>query len=183
MSKALKESPPSLSDFSQQWPIMESICSELNFRNIASLSRTSKRFSNLPETMSRTQLNINSILEHFVQDSEALRLKMAQTNAVIVGNTALQFFHRSIRLKDGMCIIVGKKDDRDPPAPKIRDDKSSSSQTFIRVTHALRRPILAALLWFPDTSSANYITWKKDTHYFLTQCLGRIMVVWISSWL
>ncbi|TGO49431.1 hypothetical protein BCON_0210g00110 [Botryotinia convoluta] len=111
MSKALVECPPSLLDFSQQWPIMESICSGLNFRDIVSLSRTSERVSTLPETMSRTQLNINSILKHFVKDPEALRLKMAQTNAIIVGNTALHFFNRSIRLKDGMCVIVGEEDD------------------------------------------------------------------------
>ncbi|TGO55158.1 hypothetical protein BOTNAR_0251g00140 [Botryotinia narcissicola] len=200
MSKALKESPPSLLDFSQQWSIMESICSGLNFRDIVSLSRTLKRVSTLPERMSRTQSHISSILKHFVRDPEALRLKMAQTNAVIV---------------DGMCVIVGEadnqkalkrvickeagytyledasshmtdtllpwerparvRDDRDPPGPEMcepsfirrswyyvrRDDKSPSSHTPIRVTHALRPPILAALLCFPNTSSENYITWSS----------------------
>ncbi|TGO87094.1 hypothetical protein BPOR_0251g00150 [Botrytis porri] len=91
MSKSLKKSPPSLLDFAQQWPVMESICSGLSFRDIVSLSRTSKQFSTLPETMSRTQLNISSILKPFVKDPEALRLKMAQTNTNIVGNTALDF--------------------------------------------------------------------------------------------
>lgn len=71
-----------------------------------------KRGSILPETMSRTQFNINSILKHFVKDPEALRLKMAQTNAVIDGNTALHSFDRSIRLQDGMCVIVGEEDDQ-----------------------------------------------------------------------
>ncbi|TGO23356.1 hypothetical protein BPAE_0135g00160 [Botrytis paeoniae] len=218
ISKALKGSPPSLLDFSQQWPIMESICSGLNFRDIVSLSRTSKRFPTLPGTMWRTQLNINSILKHFVKVPEALRLKMAQTNVIIVGNTAFHFFDMSIRLEDGMCVIVGEeddervfkkficeeegykyfedssphipdirlpwewpavvRDDRDPPAPKIRDDKSSSSHTLIRVIHAIIPPILAALRCFPDTSSANYITWNKAYSLFPNSVL-RHEALWL----
>ncbi|KAF5877822.1 uncharacterized protein Bfra_002192 [Botrytis fragariae] len=148
MSKALKDSPPSLLDFSQQWPIMESICSGPSFRDIVSLSRTSKRVSILPETMSRTQLNINSILKHFFKDPETLRLKMAQTNAII------SWYY--IR----------------------RDDKFSSSHTLIRVTHALIPSILAALGCFPDTSSANYITWSKAYSLFPNSVL-RHEALWL----
>ncbi|KAF7881980.1 uncharacterized protein EAF02_006668 [Botrytis sinoallii] len=208
MSMALKESPPSLLDLSQHWPMMESICSGMNFHDIVSLSRTSKRFSSLPETMSKTQLNIDSILQHFVKDPEALRLKMAQTNK------------RSIRLKDGMCVIVGEeddekafkkficeeegykylevedsstqipdtsltwewpavvRDDRDPPASKMYERSFIYRPHAHRVTHAAIPPILAALLCFPDASSANYITCHKAYSMFPNSVL-RHKALWL----
>lgn len=101
---------PSLLGISQQWPIMDSICSGLNFRDVISLSRSSRYFSNLPETVTKTQMNINSILKHFVDDPETFRLKMAQNNAIIAGNIALHFFNRFIPLKDGMDLIVSEDD-------------------------------------------------------------------------
>lgn len=51
--------------------------------------------------MSRAQLNPNSILNHFAKDPGALRLEMAQVN----------FFDKSMPLKDRMYVIVGEECD------------------------------------------------------------------------
>lgn len=70
------------------------------------LSRSSKKFSRLPERFTKVQINMNSILRHFVKDPEVFRLEMAQKNAVIVGGVASHFFNRFIPLKDDMNLIV-----------------------------------------------------------------------------
>jgi hypothetical protein len=83
--------------------VLNRICFYLSIETIVALSRTCKRLAHVYRDLFQTQWNINMKLSKFVADSPRFRLQLRESEAVISGSFALQFFEQITfsRLRSG----------------------------------------------------------------------------------
>jgi hypothetical protein len=92
------------------YPVLDRICFYLSIGAIVALSRTCKRLSHVYRDLLRTQWNIDMRLSRFVADSSRFRLQLRESEAVISGSFAVQFFDRTTYQDSDLDIFVKRGD-------------------------------------------------------------------------
>ena len=88
------------------YPVLDRICFYLSIGTIVALSRTCKRLSHAYRDLLRTQWNIDMKLSKFVADSTRFRLQLRESEAIISGSFAVQFFDRTTYQDSDLDIFI-----------------------------------------------------------------------------
>ena len=89
--------PTFLSTFDRvsYYPIFSTLCNYLSIAEIVGLTRTCKKLSDLYQYLIPSLWDIDKGLQRYVDDPCGFRSQMAMSDALIFGDSALQFFERA----------------------------------------------------------------------------------------
>jgi hypothetical protein len=88
------------------YPVRDRICFYSSIGAIIAISRTCKQLSQTYQDLLATQWNIDSKLSRFVADPRRFRMRLRDTEAVISGSFAVQFFDRTVYRDADLDVFV-----------------------------------------------------------------------------
>ncbi|KAI1333020.1 hypothetical protein F5Y16DRAFT_414797 [Xylariaceae sp. FL0255] len=153
-------------------PVRTTLMSMLDTKDLLNLSRTSFAFR---QGLKKTVWNINVRLERFFQDPVAFRTQIGQSNALISGGFALQFFRGVTWKESGLDIMVEKGNDtEDMEAYLLKEIMESRTYHSIspgegqkvQLISTKSIPVQAILVDSSSTCVVNFISWNKAFSMF-----------------
>ncbi|KAL8655751.1 MAG: hypothetical protein Q9226_002923 [Calogaya cf. arnoldii] len=96
-----------------RYPIFECLCGHLCIGEIIALTRTCRKYSGLYQYLLPKQWDIDRCLRRFVRNPTGLRSKMGETNALISGSFAIQFFERKFWPDSDLDMYVKEGEESD----------------------------------------------------------------------
>jgi hypothetical protein len=91
------------------WTIFDTVASFLPIGDILALQRTCKVVAPIYEQLQKSQWNIDKRLERFFKDPRKFREKIGESEALVSGSFALQFFGKNIISQIKTCLLVAVK--------------------------------------------------------------------------
>ena len=92
--------------WNSHYPIFSRLCDFLAIGDIVALTRTCRQFANLYQLLLPVQWNVDRRLRRFVRNPAGLRSQMGQSDALISGSFAVQFFERATWLSADLDMFV-----------------------------------------------------------------------------
>ncbi|KAL2073368.1 hypothetical protein VTL71DRAFT_10692 [Oculimacula yallundae] len=191
----MQREPPTLLDVLGQYGIFDTLCRRLDTATLFSLRLVSRKLVDNYAAHAKERWNVNRRLKHFVKNPQGLRSLMAQSNALISGSFAVQFFDDVSWNESDLDIYVGhdgaaalgtflcrkegyrheKKSAEDDDYDTIgfiqvdkylRGDKDMGDVAKIQIISTRTIPARAILGCFSTTTVVNMMSWNAAYSMF-----------------